>query len=333
MERIFLPFSDQGHLCAGDNSRLMASGLKVTAPASISNINCGFDVLGAAMDIVADELIGRRTSRPGVSILEITGQGKEMISKIPEENTAGVAISKFLDYAGIRGDGIEIEIHKKIKPGSGLGSSAASACAGVTLANALFGHPLSTQELLPLAILGEQIASHAFHADNVAPCLLGGIVLVRDIRSLDFQRLNTPKGLFITLVIPEISLLTAESRGILQHSVGLRQMVRQSANLGAFVLALERSDFGLMNKALQDHIIEPQRAHLIPGFYTIRDAAYAAGVIGFGISGSGPSMFAFSQNSLTAENAGQAMQKALSVNKVKSQYLVTRINSEGTVLH
>lgn len=311
----------------------MASGLKVTAPASISNINCGFDVLGAALHIDSDEIIGRRTSRPGVSILEITGQGKETISKTPGQNTAGVAIAKFLDYAGIKTEGVELEIHKKIKPGSGLGSSAASACAGVTLANALFGHPLSMSELLPLAILGEQIASHAFHADNVAPCLLGGIVLVRDVRSLDVQRLNIPKGLFITLLIPETSVLTTESRRILQQIVPLQQMVRQSANLGAFVMALERSDFGLMGRALQDHIIEPQRAHLIPGYYSIRDAAYAAGVIGCGISGSGPSLFAFSQNSLTAENAGQAMQKALSVQKVESQYLVTKINPEGTVLH
>jgi homoserine kinase len=311
----------------------MASGLKVTAPASISNINCGFDVLGAAMDVQGDELIGRRISRPGVVISEITGKGKETISRNPEENTAGVAILKFLDFMGIRSEGVEIEIHKKIKPGSGLGSSASSASASVVLANALFGNPLSIQNLLPLAILGEYAASGAFHADNVAPCLFGGITLVRDIRNLDVQRLNIPSGLYVTLVIPEISLLTVESRATLQPTIRIRQMIRQSANLGAFVLALERSNFALLRDSLQDHVIEEQRAHLIPGYYTVRDAAYGAGAIGCGISGSGPTLFAFSQNSLTAEKAGEAMQKAFLLQKVQSESIVTKISAEGTVLH
>ncbi len=311
----------------------MASGLKVTAPASISNINCGFDVLGAAMDIVADEVIGRRITKPGVIISQITGQGKESISLNPEQNTAGVAALKFLDFMGIRTEGVEIEVHKKMKPGSGLGSSASSACAAVVLANALFDSPLTINNLLPLAILGEYTASKAFHADNVAPCLFGGITLVRDVRNLDVQRLNIPAGLYVTLILPEISILTAASRGILQPTVGLHQMVRQSANLGALVLALERSNFTLLRESLQDHVIETQRAHLIPGYYDVRDAGYRAGVIGCGISGSGPAMFALSQNSLTAENAGEAMQKAFAVQKVESQCIVTKISAVGTVLH
>lgn len=311
----------------------MASGIKVTAPASISNLNCGFDVLGAAVDIISDEIIGRKSKTPGVTISEITGRGKHLISQDPEKNTAGVAIQRFLEYAGIRTEGVEIEIHKKIKPGSGLGSSASSACAATVLANAVFGQPLSQQELLPLAVLGEYAASHAFHADNVAPCLKGGIVLVRDVRKLDVQRLHIPAGLYVTLLLPEISILTSESRGILKSTVGLHQMIHQSANLGALVLALERSDFTLMRAALQDHIIEPQRAHLIPGYYAVRDAAYHSGVVGCGISGSGPTMFAFSENTLTAENAGIAMQRVLKVHGVESEFLVTQISAEGTVLH
>lgn len=311
----------------------MASGLKVTAPVSISNINCGFDALGAAMDITSDELIGRRISRPEVVISEITGVGKQQISLNPEENTAGVAILRFLEYAGITSEGVELTIHKKLKPGSGLGSSAASACAAVVLANGLFGHQLKLQELLPLAILGEKIASQAFHADNVAPCLLGGIVLVRDVRTLDVQRLHNPAGLFVTLVIPEINVLTAQARGILKTDVSLRQMVRQSANLGAFVLSLERGDFSLMSRSLQDHVIEAQRAHLIPGYYDLRDAAYNEGVIACGISGSGPSIFAFAPNSLMAERAADGIQRVFSAQKIESQVYVTRISMEGTVLH
>jgi homoserine kinase len=311
----------------------MASGLKVTAPASISNINCGFDVLGAALEIVADELIGRRTSGPGVTISDISGAGKQLISRNPEENTAGTAILKFLEYAQIRNEGLEIEIHKRMKPGSGLGSSAASACAAVVLANALFGHPLSQKELLPLAIIGESIASRAFHADNVAPSLFGGITLVRDVRRLDVQRLNTPAGLYITLVIPEIRILTAESRSLLRPTVALRQMVRQSANLGAFVLALERSDFTLLREAAQDVVIEQQRAHLIPGFYDVRAAAYRAGVVACGISGSGPALFAISENSLIAERAGNAMHEVFSNYGVAAGLIVTRVSQEGTSLH
>lgn len=311
----------------------MASGLKVTAPASISNINCGFDALGAAMDMVSDEIIGRRTTQPGVKILEITGTGKQLVSRNPEENTAGVAILKFLEYAGISSEGVELSLHKKLKPGSGLGSSAASACAAVVLANGLFGQPLRTEELFPLAVLGEQLASRAFHGDNVAPCLYGGAILVRDIRNLDFQKLHVPAGLFVTLVIPEINILTSASRQILDSTVSLPKMVKQSANLGAFILALERGDFALLGKSLEDHVIEPQRAHLIPGFYAVRDAAFKAGVIGCGISGSGPSLFAFSQNTLTAERAGEAMQRTFKLHNVESQFVVTKINSEGTVLH
>lgn len=311
----------------------MASGLKVTAPASISNINCGFDALGAAMDVISDEIIGRRTAKPGVRITEITGAGKQLISLHPEENTAGIAVLKFLEYARITAEGVELSIHKKLKPGSGLGSSAASACAAAVLANGLFGQPLSLQELLPIAILGEHRASHAIHADNVAPCLYGGIILVRDVMRLDIQKLHVPMGLYITLVIPEIHVLTAESRKVLNPTLPLPKMVKQSANLGAFVLALERSDFHLMGKSLEDHVIEPQRAHLIPGYYKVRDAAYRAGVIGCGISGSGPSLFAFSQNTLTAESVGQAMQHAFKTHGVEAQFVVTSINAEGTVLH
>jgi homoserine kinase len=311
----------------------MASGLKVTAPLSISNINCGFDALGASLSLISDQIIGRRMNSPGVKINTITGEGKHLVSTDPYQNTAGVAILRFLEFLNIRTEGVELEIHKKVKCGSGLGSSAASACGAVVLANALFGHPLQNRELFPLAILGEYVASQAFHADNVAPCLFGGIMLVRDTRSLSIHRLHIPDNLLITIVLPELQIITSEARKMLKPDVHLKQMVRQSANLGSFVLALERNDYELLSASLQDHVIEPQRAHLIPGFYEIKEAAFKAGVTGCGISGSGPSLFAFSRNTSIAEEAGLAMQRVLKKHKVESRVMVARIDSEGTVLH
>lgn len=310
----------------------MAAGLKVTAPATLSNINCGFDILGAATEILADEIVGRRTRTSGVVITEITGQGKHVLSRNPAENTAGVALLHFLDFLKITNSGIEITIHKQIPPGSGLGSSAASACAALVLANALFDNPLSPHELLPLAVLGEYAACNAFHADNVAPCLLGGITLVRDTWHLDVRRLNVPDGLCLTVVLPQLQILTSASRGVLRQEVSLRAMVKQSAHLGALVLALERSDLALLASAMVDAIITPQRKHLIPGFDAASEAAFNVGVIGCGISGSGPALFAFSHNTIVAEEAGIAMQKALSEHQVTAQWMISKIGRNGASL-
>jgi homoserine kinase len=313
-------------------SEQMSSGLKVTAPVTISNLNCGFDCLGLATDMIADEIIGRRTDQPGIRIKHIVGPGKIGISLDPGKNTAGVAIRHFLEYSGNRDAGIEIEMHKHISAGSGLGSSGASACAAVILANALFQNPLTLAELIPLAVLGEYISGEAFHADNVAPCMLGGVILVRDLRRLDFQRLNIPSGLSLTIVQPELQILTSESRQLLSSTIPLKKMVHQSANLGALVLAFERSDFSLMRDAMQDHIIEPQRKHLIPGFDAVCDAAYTSGALACGISGSGPALFAFSENTLTAEQVALGMQKAFAKYKIESRYSVTRVSAVGAEL-
>jgi homoserine kinase len=310
----------------------MASGLKVTAPATISNLNCGFDCLGLATDMIADEIVGRRTTQPGIHIKSIIGPGKAGISLDPDKNTAGVAIRHFLEYSGNRNAGVEIEIHKHIPAGSGLGSSGASACASIILANALFEYPLSDGELLPLAILGEYISGQAYHADNVAPCMLGGIILVRDFRQMAFQRLSIPSGLSITVIQPQLQILTSESRQILSATVPLKKMVRQSANLGALVLACERNDIYGIRDAMQDHIIEPQRRHLIPGFDAVHDAAYRRGALACGISGSGPALFAISQNTLTAENVALAMQNAFATHKVESKFTITRVSPVGTEL-
>jgi homoserine kinase len=305
------------------------TGIKVFAPASVANVACGFDVLGFALERPGDEIIVRFSENKGLKITKITG------GKLPyevEKNTAGYAALKLLEHLGESERGIEMEIHKKMPFGSGLGSSAASAAGAVVAINELLRRPLEKRDLLKFAVLGESIASGAIHADNIAPSLLGGFTLVRDSETLDIHRIHTPRGMFASVVYPKVEVLTKEARAILKTEVPLKDMVKQSANLGAFLLGMFNSDFGLIKRSLQDLIIEPQRAQLIPYFYEVKEAAYTEGVLGCSISGSGPSVFALSENSLTAEMAGLAMQKVYEKNKIPCELYISPINMEGTTL-
>jgi homoserine kinase len=305
------------------------TGIKVFAPASVANVACGFDVLGFAIEKPGDEIIVRHSDTPGLRITKITG------GKLPyeaERNTAGYAALKLLEHLGESEMGIEMEIHKKMPFGSGLGSSAASAAGAVFAINELLRRPLEKRDLLRFAVLGESIASGAIHADNVAPSLLGGMTLVRDSETLDVHRIFTPKGLYATVIYPKVEVLTKEARAMLKTEVPLKSMVKQSANLGAFVLGMINSDFELIRRSLQDVIIEPQRAQLIPHFYEVKDAALAEGVLGCSISGSGPSIFALSHNSLTAERAGEMMKRIYDKNRIECELYVSPINLEGTKL-
>jgi homoserine kinase len=306
------------------------SGIKVFAPASIGNLGIGFDIIGMALEKPGDEVIARKSNTSGVRITKITGHG----GKLPyeaEKNTAGVAVLRYLEAIERTNEGIELEIHKKMPFGSGLGSSAASAVAGVFAVNELLRTGMSKREILPFACMGEQLASGGFHADNVAPCLLGGVILIRDNATLDVHRIHTPKGLYMAVAYPHIELLTKDARNILKPDIQLKQHVRQSANIGAFIIAMFNGDIGLLGRCLTDEIIEPQRAQLIPGFYDVKTAALEAGALGCSISGAGPSVFAFCQSSLVAENAGAAMQRAFAQHKIKSELYVSPINQEGAI--
>jgi homoserine kinase len=310
----------------------MASGIKVIAPVTISNINCGFDVLGIALEHTCDEIIGREHPKPGVH-LNLVGPNARATPADPSRNTATVAIVKMLEFLGDTGKvGLEINIRKTIYPGSGLGSSAASACAGVMIANELMGRPLEKARLLPFAILGEYAADQAFHADNVAPCLLGGVIMVRDIRLLDVHRIFSPPGLFITVISPEIRILTSEARSVLKDTVRLSDTIKQTANIAAFVQAMHTGNFDLLSRSLQDHIIEKQRSRLIPGFNEVKAIAHGNGVLGFGISGSGPTMFALSDNENVARDTAETVRKHYEKKNVESKTIVSLINHEGTVL-
>lgn len=309
----------------------MGSGIKVFAPASVANVAVGYDILGFALEKPGDEIIASFKDSSGLEITKITGAGGKLPYDL-DRNTAGFAAKKLLEYLGEAERGIALEIHKKMPFGSGLGSSAASAAAGVMAVNELLGRPLEKSQLLPFAVLGEQIADGAYHADNVAPSLLGGIVLIRSNANLDVHRLHVPKGLYVAVIYPEVEVLTREARSILSESVGLDQLIRQSGNLAGFIVGLYNSDFDLIRRSLEDVVIEPQRARLIPHFYAVKEAALDAGALGCSISGAGPSIFALCDNTLTAEVAGKNMQAVFDRHKVNNHLFLSGINQEGAVL-
>lgn len=305
--------------------------IKAFAPASIGNVGVGFDIMGLCLERPGDEIIARFGHGSGLKITKIIGADTELPTD-PEKNTAGVAALRLLEHLGESKRGIELEIHKKMPSGSGLGSSAASAVAAVVAVNELLQARLSKKEILPFACMGEQLASGSFHADNVAPCLMGGIVLIRDNPTLDVHQLHVPRGLYIAVVHPKVEVLTKHARGILKPDITLKAHIQQSANLSAFIVGLYNGDIGLLSRSLRDDIIEPQRASLIPGFYDVKAAALETGALGCTISGAGPSVFAFCNGQNTAEKAGAAMQKAFSAHHTPSTVYISAINPDGAVL-
>ena len=251
----------------------MSKVVKVFAPASVANVAVGFDILGFALNEPGDDIILREGKEKGLKITEIQGAKGKLPFDVMK-NTAGYAAFKLLEHIGETNMPLEMEIHKKMPFGSGLGSSAASAVGGVFAVNELLKTGLSKREILKFAVEGEQIADGAFHADNVAPSLLGGMVLIRDNESLDVKKIHVPTGLYIAVIYPHIEVLTRESRSILKKVIDFTDVVTQSGNLASFVAAMYTSDFELLSRCLQDVIVEPQRAHLIPGSSTTLKALH-----------------------------------------------------------
>jgi homoserine kinase len=309
----------------------MKAGVKVFAPATVSNLACGFDIIGIALEKPGDEVIARFSDKPGLRITKVTGAKGKIPTDI-RKNTAGVAVQKYLEHLGEANRGIELEVHKKMPVGSGLGSSAASAVAAVVAANELMRRPLTRRELLPFAMEGERSADGAWHADNIAPCLLGGIILIRDNPSLDVQRIPAPKGLYFAMVKPHIQILTAESRAVLRKPLTLDQLITQTGNIAGLVTGFFNSDLELISRSLNDVVVEPQRAHLIPHFSGVKEAALEAGALGCSISGAGPSIFALCANSLEAENAAAAMASVYHNEKIGCDHFISPINLNGAEL-
>lgn len=308
----------------------MNESIKVFAPASVANVAVGFDILGFALEWPGDEIVAHFSAKPGVHIRNITGaEGKLPLDT--EKNTAGYAAQRLVTHLDRPELGIELDIHKKMPFGSGLGSSAASAAAGVMAVNELLGRPLTKRQLLHFAVLGEQVADGAYHADNVAPSLLGGMVLIRSNQDLDIHQLPIPEDLYAAVVHPDVEVLTKDARQVLSQQVSLQKCIKQSGNLAAFILGMVNSDYELIGRSLQDVIIEPQRARLIPQFDQVKAAALEAGALGSSISGAGPSVFALCQGKKVAEQVGRAMQSVFTQAGIEQQLYVSTINQHGAV--
>ena len=306
------------------SSTLSSSQVTVLAPATVANVVCGFDVLGFALHEPYDTMRMRLTDKPGVTIIN---KDNYNLPTEAERNVAGGALLALLrdtpDVAGF-----EVEITKAIMPGSGIGSSAASAAGAVVGANHLLGNRYSPAELVRFAMFGEEVASGVQHADNIAPCIYGGVTLIRATQPLDIVPLAAPP-LWVTVVHPQIEVRTSDARDILKKQVLLKDAIRQWGNVGGLVAGLLKSDYALIGRSLEDVIIEPVRSILIPGFADVKVEAKRAGALGGGISGSGPSIFMLSQDEDTARQVEAGMSETYTRLGIDFHTYVTTINSEG----
>jgi homoserine kinase len=330
--------------------------IKIKAPATVANMVCGFDILGFAVNNPYDEmemrLIQRSVGQAAITIINIDDYN---LPTNPEKNVAGAALialieeytansiiekslseeyeitsdsaakNDLIDFSII---GFEVKINKLIKPGSGVGSSAASSAGAVVGANYLLGNPFSKDDLVRFAMNGEKVASGVKHADNIAPCIHGGVTLVRSIFPLEIVALPSPT-LFVTIVHPQIEVRTADARSILKQNVQLKDAIKQWGNIAGLVAGLMKGDYDLIGRSLEDVIIEPVRSILIPGFDDLKKACKAAGALGGGISGSGPSIFFLSKEKETALAVEQEMKNLYEGLGLAHHTYVTTINSTG----
>ncbi|MBP8793032.1 MAG: homoserine kinase [Lutibacter sp.] len=299
--------------------------IKIFTPATIANVSCGFDVLGLALDTVGDEMTIRKVAKKGVTITKIIGQ------KLPLEthnNVAGVAALALLSETDSE-FGFEIEIDKRIKPGSGIGSSAASSAGAVWAINELLGKPFGSTDLVRFAMEGERLATGVAHADNVAPALFGGFTLVRSYQPLDIISIHTPEELYATVIHPQIEVKTSDAREILKTTVSLKDAIKQWGNVGGLISGLYTEDYDLIGRSLEDHIIEPIRSILIPAFDAVKQNSLKAGALGCGISGSGPSIFALSKGEETAEKVAEAMKSVYENVGIDYDIHISKVNKQG----
>jgi homoserine kinase len=308
----------------------MKNKIKVFAPATVANLGCGFDSMGLAIDLPGDELVIERNKHKALIIKKISGdQGK--LSADPLKNTATVAIQALLEAIG-SSEGFNISLHKKMPLGSGLGSSAASAVAGVFAVNELLGRPLRKDELVKFAMEGERLASGTAHADNAGPCMLGGIVLIRSYEPFEMINLPVPSKLNVIVVHPEVEVLTKNARAVLPDKFSLRQGIAQWSNTAALVAGLYTSDYELIGRSVTDFIAEPYRAGLIPGFENVKSAAIRNGALACSISGSGPSVFALTDDKNQSQKIADAMKKEFTKEKIKSRIYISKVNTKGAIL-
>jgi homoserine kinase len=304
---------------------MLIEQIKIFSPATVANVSCGFDVLGFCLDTIGDEMVIRKTDKKGIFITKIEGYNLPFEAK---KNVAGV--SALALYNDAKPDfGFEIEIYKKIKPGSGIGSSSASAAGSVFAMNELLGKPYNKTQLINFAMKGEALASGCEHADNIAPGIFGGFTLVKSLSPLEVLQLPTPDDLYVTIIHPQIEVKTSEARAILPKVVPMKDAITQWANVGSLVHALHINDYELIRRSLEDVIVEPYRSQLIPHFSEVKQATLKAGALGCGISGSGPSIYALSKGIKTTKEVEDVMKIVYSKTNIRFITYVSKINVHG----
>ena len=299
--------------------------IKIFSPGTVANVACGFDVLGFCLDSVGDVMVIRKIEKKGIFITKVEG------FDLPYEAELNVAgVSALAMYEATKPDcGFEIEIYKNIKPGSGIGSSAASAVGSVFGMNELLGRPYNKIQLTEFAVKGEALASKSEHADNLAPALFGGFTLVKSMKPLEILEIPTPNDLYATIIHPQIEVKTSEARAILPKNIPLTDAITQWSNVGSLIHALHTNNYDLMQKSLHDAIIEPYRSQLIPHYNNVKQAVLEAGALGCGISGSGPSIFTLNKGFEIANNVKIAMENVYSSTGIEFDVHVSKINTGG----
>jgi homoserine kinase len=312
----------------------MSDAVTAFAPASIGNVGVGFDMLGLALGGGAgDRVVATRSAATGITIDEVRGLDGEIhpyLSNDPRENTASIAAQALWDAAGAAG-GAALKVHKGVPLQSGMGSSAASAVAAVVAVNALLDEPLDHAQLLPYALEGEKYASGGLHADNVAPSLLGGLVLCPTVLLPEVVRLPVPAGVSAVLLHPELQINTAHARRGLARGYSMQQWLEQQGYLAGFIAGCMAGDVGLIGRTLRDVVIEPQRAAAVPCFDAVKEAAMRAGALGCSLSGSGPSIFALCEER-RALNLASAMEQACRALGIECQSWVSALDAAGARL-
>ena len=299
--------------------------IKIFSPATVSNVACGFDILGFSLESLGDEMVVKKTKKKGLKITKIEGFN---LSKNIKKNVAGVSASAMLKNIKTN-FGFEIEIYKKIKPGSGIGSSGASSAGAVYAINKLLGSPFNEIQLLNFAMKGEFLASNAKHADNIAPAIFGGFTLVKNISPLNVISLPYPNDLYCVIIHPQIEIKTSESRKILPKNVSLENATKQLTNLGGLIHGLHINNYDLIKSSLKDELIEIHRSKLIPLFKEVKENSINSGAIGCSISGSGPSIFSLCKGKKTAEKIEKSIINVYSNSGIDFSTYISKINKKG----
>ncbi|OAD45408.1 homoserine kinase [Polaribacter atrinae] len=299
--------------------------LKIFAPATVANVSCGFDSLGFAVDAIGDEMTFTKTTEKGVKITNITGAN---LTYNVDENAASAVVKKILNEANAD-FGIELTIHKGFSPGSGLGSSAASAAGAAFGANQLLGNIYSDLELTKFAMFGEEVACGTPIADNVSAAIYGGFVLVRSYSPLEIIKLPVPSELRVVAIHPQVEVKTKDAREVLPTEIALKDAVTQWANVGGLISGLYSDNYKLISNSLVDIIVEPHRKKLIPFFDDVKNAATKAGALGAGISGSGPTIFALCKGDKIAKDVYKSIEESYKNTGIDFEMFISKVNHEG----